>query len=183
MMNETLSPDRLAAEGKSAYENGDFRGAGRAYAAAADGYASAGDALSAAEMANNRSVALLRAGNARGALQAVDGTETVFAAGGDKRRQAMALSNRGAALEALGRSQVAIAAYQQAADLFKEIGEHELRASLMQSLAALHLRKGDRLQGLGALRSGLEERPDPNARQSLIKRLLRMLFRLLGIKG
>ncbi len=182
-MSDTLSPDHLASEGKRAYESGDFWGASRAFAAAAEGYASAGDALSAAEMANNRSVALLRAGDAHQALKAVDGTEAVFAAGGDTRRQAMALANRGAALEALGRSQEAIAVYQQAADLFKEIGEHDLRASLMQSLATLQLRKGNRLLGLGVLRAGLEEKPDPSARQSLIKRLLGWLFRFMGIKG
>ena len=182
-MNETLSPDYLASEGKSAYEKGDFREAGRLFAAAGEGYASAGDTLNAAEMANNRSVALLRARNAKEALEAVNGTETVFAAGGDIRRQAMALANRAAALEALGRIQEAIADYERAADLLKEIGEHELRASLMQSLASLQLRKGNRLQGLGALQSGLAEKPEINARQGLLKRLLGMLFRLLGIRG
>jgi len=181
IMNEPLSPQQLASEGKSAYQKGDFQGAGRAFAAAADGFRSAGDGLSAAEMANNRSVALLQAGDPKGSLQAVEGTDAVFAAAGDTRRQAMAVANRGAALEGLGRLQEAIAVYQQAADLMKKIGAHDLRAPLMQSLATLQLRTGSRLQGLATMQSGLEEMPQPGARQSLLKRMLGLLMRWLGL--
>jgi tetratricopeptide (TPR) repeat protein len=180
-MRETLTPEHLAAEGQSAYQNGDFQAAERAFAAAADGFAQAGDALNAAEMANNRSVTLLMAKDARGALRVVEGTEAVFASAGDARRQGMALANRGAALEALHRNEEAISAYEQAAELFKSIGEHELRAPLMESLAVLQLRSGRRLQGLVTMQSGLEALKNPAPRQNILKKLLQWLLYRLGL--
>ncbi len=179
-MDETLSPQQLASEGKSAYQQGNYPLAGQAFAAAAEGFRSAGDELSAAEMANNRSVVLLQAGDPQGALLAVEGTDVIFASAGDVRRQGMALANRGAALEAQGKLQEAIAVYQQAADLFKENGEHELRAPLMQSLAALQLRTGRRWQGLATMQAGLEETKSPSPRQSLLKKLLGVFLQRLG---
>jgi tetratricopeptide (TPR) repeat protein len=180
-MTETLTPEQLALEGKSAYQNGEYQKAARAFAAAAEAFTADGDGLSAAEMANNRSVSLLQAGDPRGALQAVEGTDGTFASAGDVRRQAMALANTGAALEALQRSHAAVAAYEQAAELFKSIGEHELRAPLMQSLAALQLRSGRHLQGLATMQSGLEEIKQPSSRQNILKRLLKMLLNRLGL--
>ena len=44
---------------------------------------SAGDVLGSAEMDNNRSVALLKAGNAKAALSASQGTEILFSQAGD----------------------------------------------------------------------------------------------------
>ncbi len=180
-MNETLSPQQLAAEGKAAYQKGSYLEAAQEFEAAAQGFTSAGDALSAAEMANNRSVALLQAKDPEGALHAVEGTGEIFSAAGDASRQGMSLANRGAALEALGRIEEAIADYEAAAELFKKIGEHRLRAPLMQSLATLQLRTGRHLQGLATMQSGLEESEKPSTRQSLLKRLLRVPLRWLGL--
>jgi tetratricopeptide (TPR) repeat protein len=180
-MSETLTPEHQAAEGKRAYQRGAFQEAARAFAFAAEGFTSAGDALSAAEMANNRSVALLQAKDARGALHAVEGTETVFAAAGDVRRQGMALANQGAALEALRRHEEALAAYERAAELFKDIGEHALRAPLLEALAVLQMRSGRRLQGLATMQSGLEEVNKPGPRQNILKKLLQWLLRRLGL--
>jgi tetratricopeptide (TPR) repeat protein len=180
-MNETLSPHQLASEGKTSYQKGDYLGAANAFEAAALGYTAAGDTLNAAEMANNRSVALLQAGDPEGALQAVEGTDIIFYSYGDGRRQGMALANHAAALEALGKLDEGINDYEAAADIFKQIGEHQLRAPLMQSLATLQLRTGRHLQGLATMESGLEEAEKPSTSQSLLKRLLRFPLRWLGL--
>ncbi len=180
-MTETISPQQLASEGKAAYQRGNFSEAAQVFEAAAQGFTSAGDALSAAEMANNRSVALLQAKDPEGALRAVEGTDAIFCAAGDARRQGMSLANRGAALEALGRLDAAIADYESAAELFKQIGEHPLRAPLMQSLATLQLRTGRHLQGLATMQSGLEETEKPSAPQSFLKKLLSVPLRWLGL--
>src|SRR5574341_473332 len=102
-MDENISVKQLVSEGKSAYQQGDFLAAARAFDAAARGYAAAGDALNAAEMSNNSSVSFLQAGEAQEALRAVEGTPATFANAGDVRRQGISLGNLGAALEAVGR--------------------------------------------------------------------------------
>jgi len=179
-MAETLNPKQLDKEGKAAYQRGDFSAAAHAFQAAAQGFASTGDVLTSAEMSNNVSVALLQAGDAPAALEAVETTPAIFAQAGDVRRQAMALGNRAAALEALKRFDEAAQAYEQSADLFNQIGEDGLRTNVLQSLSALQLRTGRQLQSLASMQAGLEliERPTPQ--QSLLKRLLRVPFHMLG---
>lgn len=68
-------------------------------------------------MANNCSVAYLKAGNAAAALEAVTGTDAIFAEKGDRLRQAMALGNQAAALEGLNQLDAAIGSYNQSAEL------------------------------------------------------------------
>jgi tetratricopeptide (TPR) repeat protein len=171
-MSQLINPGQLSLEGKSAYERGDFLQSAEAFQAAADGYQSVGDMVNAAEMANNRSVALLQGGKTEAALQAVEGTVEIFANSGDKRRQAMALGNRAAALDKLNRVDEAISDYEQAADLFKQVGEHNLRAPVLQALSVLQLRKGRQLESLASMNAGLNEFDQPKPRQRLLKRLL-----------
>ncbi len=171
-MSQPINPDQLSLEGKSAYQRGDFLKSAEAFQAAVDGYQLVGDTLNAAEMANNRSVALLQGGKTEAALQAVEGTVEIFANSGDKRRQAMALGNRAAALNKLNRVDEAISDYEQAADLFKQVGEHDLRAPVLQALSVLQLRKGRQLESLASMNAGLNEFEQPKPRQRLLKRLL-----------
>jgi len=171
-MSETANPDQLSLEAKSAYQKGDFLKSAEVFQAAADGYQSAGDRLNSAEMANNRSVALLQGGKTEAALQAVEGTVEIFASLGDKRRQAMALGNRAAALNKLNRVDEAISDYEQAADLFKQVGEHDLRAPVLQAISVLQLRKGRQIESLVSMNAGLHEFEQPKPIQRLLKRLL-----------
>jgi tetratricopeptide (TPR) repeat protein len=171
-MSDVLTPEQLASQGKTAYQKKDYRQAAQSFELAAEGFKASGDLLNAAEMLNNQSVALLQEGDAQNALQVVEGTDKTFLAAGDVHRQAMALSNRGAALEGLGQLEAAMASYEQASELFKQIGEHELRAHIMHSLSILQLRTGKQLQGLATMDSGLEETEKPKPRQRLLKRLL-----------
>jgi tetratricopeptide (TPR) repeat protein len=179
-MADTLNPKQLEKEGKVAYQRGDFSAAARAFQAAERGFASTGDLLTSAEMSNNASVAFLQAGDAPAALESVGTTPAIFAEAGDVRRQAMALGNQAAALEALKRFDEAAEAYEQSAELFKRIGEDGLRANVLQSLSALQLRTGRQLQALASMQAGLEQVERPTAQQSLLKRLLRVPFHMLG---
>ncbi len=171
-MSIPSKPEQLSVEGKSVYQKGDFLKAAEIFLAAAEGYQIAGDTVSSAEMANNRSVALLQGGQAEAALQAVQGTIEVFASTGDKRRQAMAFGNRAAALNKLNRVDEAISDYSQAADLFKQVGEHDLRAPVLQALSVLQLRSGRQLESLASMNAGLNEYEQPKPRQRLLKKLL-----------
>jgi tetratricopeptide (TPR) repeat protein len=171
-MTTTSNPEELANEGKNIYQKGEFLKAAEIFLEACEGYQTAGNTLPAAEMANNRSVALLQGGQPEAALQAVQGTIEIFASLGDKRRQAMAFGNRAAALNKLNRVDEAIADYSQAAELFKQVGEHDLRAPVLQALSVLQLRSGRQLESLASMNAGLNEYDQPKPRQRLLRKLL-----------
>ncbi len=170
-MTETLSPQQLSEDGKRDYKALKYQEAASEFRSAMVGFTQAGDALSAAEEANNLSVTLLQIGDGEGALKVVESTETVFASAGDVRRQAMALGNKGSALEHLKRYQDAMAAYEQAAELFKQIGEHELRAPVLKSLSALQLKTGKQMEAMATMNAGLEEAGKTNPVQRFLKKL------------
>jgi tetratricopeptide (TPR) repeat protein len=178
-MVEILNAQQLAKEGRSAYQRGDYESAARAFQAASQSYQTSKEIAYAAEMANNASVAFLKAGDAQAALQAVEGTAEVFATEGDIRRQAMALGNLGAALEGLKRYAQAEEAYQQSADLLKQAGEDQLRLNVMQSLSSLQLRTGKHFQALSSMQAGIEDVDHPSPKQRILKKLLDVPFKLM----
>lgn len=183
-MSPQESPQRLVKQAQNAYRSAHYREAAQLFKAAQAAYEQRDDALMAAEMANNASVAYLQAGDGAQALAVVEGTPQVFAAKGDLRRQGMALGNRAAALEALERYDEAEEEYLHAAAVLQEAGEDQLRAQTMQALSALQLRRGQRLQALASMYSGLEEVRHPTPKQSFVKRLLAIPVEMLtGKKG
>lgn len=179
-MSETLSPKKLAAEGQAAYKKGDFISAANAFRDASERYKLGGDELAAAEMANNLSVSLLQAGQAENALQAALGTEEVFERSGDLRRQAMAVGNQAAALESLNRLDEAVQHYELSAELLKQAGDNETRASVMQSLSALQLRQGRQFEALATMQAGLNGIKRPTTKQRLLRKLLQLPFKYLN---
>jgi tetratricopeptide (TPR) repeat protein len=179
-MNEILKPEQIVREAQDAYKSGEYQAAAQAFGAAAEGFRLAGDLLNAAEMDNNRSVALLKADDPTEALAAVDGTELVFSEVGDIRRQAMALGNRAAALEALGRFEEALVDYGKCAEYLRDLNEHEMRAVTMQSISALKLRTGRSLEALTSMQAGMSAIERPGLKQRLIKTLLDIPAKLLN---
>lgn len=179
-MNETLTPQQIAKEAQSAYKMGDYASAAQSYAAARQSYLAANDPLMAAEMANNLSVALLQAGDPQGAWQAVEGTAILFSQAGDRKRQALALGNQAAALEALQRPEEAEQAYWLSAEILKDLGETDLRLSVMQSISAMQLRSGRQLQAVATMQAGIENIEKPTPKQRLLKRLLNVPMKMIG---
>lgn len=173
------TPKELSKAGKAAYQTGDYLDAAQHFEAAAKGYAAKGENLLAAEMSNNQSVALLKAGEAQAALEAVASTDEVFADAEDTRRQAMAVGNAAAALDALGQLEQAEVAYLRSAALLAEIGADELRANVMQSLSQLQLRTGRQLEALATMQSGVENIKRPSIGQRILKKLLKVPSKLL----
>jgi len=167
-------PKKLAEEGKRAFEARQYEAAAQAFRQAAEGYASQKDALNAAEMHNNLSVALLKAGKAQAALEAAAGTEQVFASSGDVKRQAMSLGNQAAALEALKRVDEAIAAYERSAELFGQAGERDLRSMVLKSAAALKLKRGKVSESAMEMLDSLGSVKKPTLLQRLLKLVLRL---------
>ena len=177
---EKFSPDKYAETGNRAYREGDFQEAERAFAKAAAGFSEQDDVLRAAEMANNRSVVLLKAGRPQEALEAAQDTDFVFETNGDIQRQAMAIGNQAAAMEALDQRDQALTNYQRCADLLTEIGDHELRVSVMQSISALQMRSGRYMEAIATMQDGLVNLDNPNLRQRILKKLLSIPINLLS---
>lgn len=178
--DQPLTPEQLSKEGKTAYEREEYEQAARAFQAAEHGYATVGDMLNAAEMANNRSVTLLQSGNTQAALDAVGNTSEVFAQAKDTRRHAMALGNKAAALAGLGNREEAEKLYWESARLLNEVGEKELRASVLQAISRLQMRSGRYMEAVASMQSGLEQVEKPSWIQRFLKKLLQIPSRIMN---
>jgi tetratricopeptide (TPR) repeat protein len=170
----TSDPHQLAEQGKQAFSDKKFDQAASFFSEAASAYQVLEDALNAAEMKNNLSVALLQAGKAQEAYEAAAGTDEIFAQAGDVNRQAMSFGNQAAALEALKKLDQALEAYERSAALFAEAGEGEMRSIVLQSAAAIKLRRGKMVDSALSMIGSVESTQKPN----LLQRFLRFLLRL-----
>lgn len=179
-MDDNISLSQMVEKAKYAYEVEDFEESARWYDRASSQYLLQNDRVNAAEMDNNRSVCLLRSGNPHAALAAAKGTEKVFAEIGDLHRQAMALGNQAAALEAMQRPDEAISMYQQSNELLKQVEDHELRIFVLQSLSGLQLKRRQFLQALATMQAALDLKQKLTIRERILKKLLQIVFSLLG---
>jgi tetratricopeptide (TPR) repeat protein len=178
-MND-ISLAQMLVNAKSAYEAEEFEQAAQWYERASHEYTILNDPLQAAEMANNRSVAILRSGDPQNAFSVAKGTDQIFAQAGDQHRQAMALGNQAAALEAMGQIDQAIQYYQRSNDLLKQLNDQPLRAYVLQSLSGLYLRRRRYLDSLVVMEAALEIKENLSLREKLLKKLLQVVSKLLG---
>jgi len=174
MANTTSAPKSLGDEAERVYQEGDFESAARLYGEAASTFQAQGNALDGAEMRNNQSVAFLQGGNAQAALDAVTGTADIFADANDLRRQGIALANEATPLQSLGRLDEALESYLRAGAVFKQAGEDQLYAMVMQAVAGIYLRRGKFFEALSAQRTGLADLKNLSFTQKIMKALLRL---------
>lgn len=173
----TPDPGTLASQGKQEYDKENYLAAADLFLQAAQAYTAAQDPLNAAEMKNNQSVALLKAGKAREALQATEGTEEIFERAGDRKRQGVAISNRAAALEELGQWDAALAEYDRAATLFEEAGEGDMHSIVRKAAANINLKRGRFVDSQMDVYDSLRLVKKPTLVQRIMKFLVRMGFR------
>jgi tetratricopeptide (TPR) repeat protein len=163
---------KLTENGKQAFQAGEYESAAAMFEISAQGYASLNDKVNAAEMKNDKSVALLKMGKAQAALDAALGTQEIFAHAGDLKRQGMAVGNQAAALEALKRFDEAFAAYEESARLFAEAGEGDLRSMALKAAAGIKLKRGKLADSAIKMIGSLEAKEKP----TLFERILRFLL-------
>lgn len=163
----------LVADANRSYQTGDFQGAARLFAEAAFAFQNQNLPLDAAEMKNNQSVALLQANDAPASFAAAQNTPEVFATAGDFRREGMAYGNLAMALSAMGRVDEAIGNYDKAANALEKAGEDQMRASVMQAMAGVQLKKGKIMQALVTMQIGLAGVKHPTLKQKILRGLLR----------
>lgn len=133
------------------------------------------DELGVAEARNNLSVTRLGMKQAQQALDEVSGTAEVFARHGDRQREGMAIANTAAALEALGRREEALALYEQVLDIFKELGEKEMRASILRRVSDLQLKTRRGYQALASMEAAYDQKEKPQIKDSVFRRILTFL--------
>lgn len=177
MAQESLP--KLVQKAEQAYQSGQFTESAELFQQAASQYSEESNALKAAEMLNNRSVALLRAGNVQGALEASAGTDQVFAQAGDTRRQALALGNQAAALEEANRLDEALTRYWDCSNLLKQIGDEETRVPILKSISALQIRTGRQLEALASMDTALSHKKKLTVQERFLKKLLDVPMRML----
>jgi tetratricopeptide (TPR) repeat protein len=166
-------PHQLAEEGKRAFAAKRYAEAARLFEESSRGFSLGRDSLHAAEMDNNRSVALLKNDQPQQALDAARGTDKIFESHADAARQAMALGNQAAAWEALKRLDEALPLYERAAELFERGGEKEMRALVLKSVAAIRLKQGKLNEAGMEMLGSLGAVEKPNLLQRILKSLLR----------
>lgn len=137
------------------------------------------DELGAAEARNNLSVTHLGMKQAQQALDEVSGTDEIFAKHGDRKRQGMAIANTAAALEALGRREEALSLYEQVLEIFKELGEKEMRTSILRRVSDLQLKTRRGYQALASLEAAYDQEEKPPIKDSVFKRILAFLRKKL----
>jgi tetratricopeptide (TPR) repeat protein len=169
--------EKLTANGKLAFESGDYESAVTMFDTSAQGYAALNDRVNEAEMKNNKSVALLKLGKSQEALDAALGTQDVFAQAGDLKRQGMAVGNQAAALEALKRYDEAFDAYEKSAGLFADAGEGDLRSMVLKAAAGIKLKRGKVTDSAIKMIGSLEAKEKPSVFERVLKYLLRFVQR------
>lgn len=167
--------EKLVDQGKQAFAAKKYDQATASFKDAATAYEAKNDALHAAEMKNNLSVALLQTGKPQAAYEAAIDTDKVFAKTGDVKRQAMAIGNQAAALEALKKYDQALEAYERSAEHFREVDESEMRSMVLQSAAAIKLRRGKFMDSAFSMIGSVDATKKPNLMQKIVRRLLRII--------
>lgn len=180
MSSPTADAEAAAREGQERYQRQEWAEAAAAFQRAEHAYQENGAALDAAEMANNRAVALVQAGEAEAALEAVEDTPDIFLRVGDQHRAAQAYGNQASALEALGRIEEATTAYQRAAELFNQLGDTDSRLHTYQALSQMQLRQGQALDALTSYQRGVPGGAQQSWKQRFLRWLLSLPSRLLG---
>lgn len=169
----------MISQAEKAYHSGKFADAAGLFHQAALRCTDEGDALTTAELENNRSVALLQSGNAQAALEAAQGTDAVFATAGDLRRQGLAIGNQAAALEALGKLNEALEQYKSSAVILQQAGDTESRAVVLKSISSLQVRTGHQLEALASMNSALENQQHLTVKERFLKKLLKIPFQMM----
>ncbi len=177
-MTTPKDPQEYVNDAKAAYEAEEYTQAAAGFEAAQNAFEAAGDLLNAAEMANNRSVALLKSGDASAALACLENTDLVFAQAGDVERQAKAIGNQATALDELHRYDEALAKYQQSVELFKQINQNDMAALVLKRISNMQYRTKRRAEAMSTMVDALNLQPKLSLQDRILKWLMKIVSRL-----
>ncbi len=171
--------ESIAEKASQAYQAGNYSAAADLFHNAEQSYSLSNKPLLAAEMANNRSVALLQAGNAQAALAACKNTHIVFADAGDIKREGYALGNQAAALKELGQKKESLNMFRLSAARLEQAGDKENLAIVHKTIASLEMERGDNLGAMSAMLDALQSTEKLSWREKFMRWLFSLVSRLL----
>ncbi len=176
-MNETY--EAISEQAKRAYKEGKYQLAGDLFQKAEDACNAAEKPLDAAEMANNRSVALLQAGDAHGALAACLDTDKVFSRAGDTRREGLALGNQAAAYKELGHKKESLRLFKQSAECLEKAGDRDNLAVVLNTSATLEMESGDQIGAMSSMLDAMRLAEKLTWRQKIMRWLFSLVAKLM----
>ena len=179
MTEQPIELSSLIQQAQQAYEGKDFSRSAELFRGIEGQLVQQGNLTQAAEMANNRCVALLQSGKPAEALEAARSTEHIFANAGDLRHQAMACANQAAALVDLKRSDEALTLYQKSVDLFTQIGENEMQSVVLQSISSIFFHKMDFISALSIMVDALNLQSHLGVKERVLKWFLGVACRVV----
>lgn len=166
-------------QGKKAYQEGSFQLAADFFLKAQEACKAAEKPLDAAEMANNRSVALLQAGDAHGSLAACIETDKVFAGAGDNRREGLALGNQAAAYKELGQKKESLRLFRLSADRLERAGDRDNLAVVHKTIASLEMETGDNIGAMSSMLDAMRLTEKLTWRQKIMRWLFSIVSKLM----
>jgi tetratricopeptide (TPR) repeat protein len=172
--------ERRTKQAMELFRNGQVNEAIEAFSDLHLAYQSQGDPVKADEMANNLGVAHLDINQFDEAIKLVVDTPERFLRAGQPILAAQAFGNLGAAFAAADRIEEAEDAYRQSFKLFQDQGHDEGMTFVGQALSQLQLKQGRALEALASMEASLEGQKKPGLRQRILRKLLKLPFRLTG---
>jgi len=112
-------------------------------------------------------------------MAAVAGTPEIFHELGDALRKAQATANLAAAHDGAGHVDEALALYEQAVDQFGELGEKDNRAACFKKLSALQVKRGQQMQALASMQSGLNLSEKLTTKEKALKGALDQAMKMI----
>ena len=91
-------------------------------------------------------------------------------------RSSISLANQAAAYEALGKLSEAEKAYQSSADLLMQLGDQELRPTVLKSLSAVQMRLGNPMEAIATMKIGVDQVKNPGIIQRFMNKILKIPF-------
>lgn len=178
-IRENPGIDKIITEAKSEWKKKKFVKSASWFERAAHAYLSSGNEIKSAEMANNASVAYVKAGKPELALNILDGIEDTFQKIGNQRQYAITIGNRGAAFEALGNHEDAVQHYRLSAEIFSGIGDDDLYTYSIQAISSIQLMDGHPIEALETMRRGLRSIQNRKRFQKFLKYILDIPMKIL----
>ena len=169
--------EQIKQKALESYKKRDFQAALDGFNACLDYYVASSDELAEAEMRNNIGVTYLGLKDPQKAYDTVAGTDEIFAIYADRKRQGMSLANTATALEGLDRKEEALAIYEQVLEIFKEVGEKDMRVTILRRVSDLQFKTRRQLQAVASMEAAYDQKENQSAKDSLFKSILTSIRR------
>lgn len=174
--------EQLTAEGRHAYDRGEYETAVAAFSATRDVWRQMGDARGEAGALMDMGVAHQRMGNLADAQAAYEESLILFEQLGDNSGKAKVLGNLAMLMKRRGAADQAESLLQQAADLFYALGNEEYEADTLRVLAQVQLQRGQWMDALISYNRALSRQPQRTLRQKTMQALMGLVMRITGIR-